>query len=157
MSDHDTCQDIEDLLVPLLDGELFGEERLLVERHVATCRACAQALDEHQRLVGVLGELPEAPPGSIRERVIAAGRRARAREATRRWLAAAATILLTLTLAWFGYRTYLAGSDSEPIPDLPVVEEIVSLYDVGGEDLVGDLEIVHAVFELSQESLPEDY
>jgi ferric-dicitrate binding protein FerR (iron transport regulator) len=157
MTQEGACQEMEDLLVLMLDDELSPEEKQRVERHVATCRTCAVALEEHRRLVGVLGELPEAPPGSIRDRAIAAHRQAAGRETAWRWLGAAATVLLTLTLSWFGYHLYRTHVEGEPIPDLPVVEEIVSLYDVGAEDLVQDLELVRAVFELSQEALPEGY
>jgi anti-sigma factor RsiW len=149
---------MEDLLIPFLDGELTPEEARCVKEHLAGCQACARVLEEHRRLFGLLLELPEAPRARGGDRAVAARRVAGVRKAATRWVAAAAAVLLALTLLWFGYRTSVTEADGEPIPDLPVVEEIVSLYEVGGEDLVKDIEIVHAVFELSQEAmLPEDY
>jgi anti-sigma factor RsiW len=46
------CREFRDLLEEWLDGELSGEERAVVERHLQACTECAQYLEE-RRLLGM--------------------------------------------------------------------------------------------------------
>jgi anti-sigma factor RsiW len=45
------CGALEPWLSAWLDGEVFGEDRTRIERHVASCERCRAALDGH-RLMG---------------------------------------------------------------------------------------------------------
>lgn len=58
------CSEIKSLLSPYLDGALNGVERLIVSRHLETCKVCTQefsALSRTQELVAELGR-KQAPP-----------------------------------------------------------------------------------------------
>lgn len=39
------CKDVNELLVPYLDGELSKEEREVVELHLSTCPGCREELE----------------------------------------------------------------------------------------------------------------
>ncbi|HSU68331.1 MAG TPA: zf-HC2 domain-containing protein [Tepidisphaeraceae bacterium] len=39
------CRDVQRLMTPFLRGELQGEERFGVHRHLATCAVCAAAVE----------------------------------------------------------------------------------------------------------------
>ncbi len=57
----------------LLDGALHDEARLVLERHLATCAACAARLRDRQRLFALIESAPEAAPvQSLRAGVVAA-------------------------------------------------------------------------------------
>lgn len=49
-----SCSWCEGRLAPLLDGELTGRERALVERHTSNCIRCAQLLGELRVIDGLL-------------------------------------------------------------------------------------------------------
>ena len=151
MTDERTCQDAQELIVPFIDGELAPDEAQRIERHLAACRACARIRDEHARLQVLLGELPEYRSGSIALRVAAARMRLRRRQRAAAWLSAAAAVLFATCGTWLAVRTSSRQPEKDLIANLGVVEEIASLAEVGGVDLAMDLELVHAVYELSQE------
>ena len=151
MTDEWTCQDAQERIVPFIDGELEPDEAQRVERHLAACRACSRIRDEHARLQVLLGELPEYRSGSIALRVAAARMRLRRRQRAAAWLSAAAAVLFAAGGTWLAVRTSSRQPEKDLIANLGVVEEIASLAEVGGVDLAMDLELVHAVYELSQE------
>jgi len=57
------CEDLENMLSPLIDGELdeaLGKECLL---HIESCEKCRSLLEEHQKLDALIREIPvQAPP-----------------------------------------------------------------------------------------------
>jgi anti-sigma factor RsiW len=55
MMKHD---EIKQKLFALIDGPLSEQERALVEEHIPSCRECAKALEEWQKISGVLFSLP---------------------------------------------------------------------------------------------------
>jgi hypothetical protein len=70
-----TCAENRVLHSALLDGELGGDERALVEGHLAGCPECAQELERLARMLGMLQALPaaRAPLGFV-DRVLEAAR-----------------------------------------------------------------------------------
>jgi len=55
MMKHD---EIKQKLFALIDGPLSEQERALVEEHIPSCHECAKALEEWQKISGVLFSLP---------------------------------------------------------------------------------------------------
>lgn len=45
-----TCQELDRLLYPYLDGEFQPEERMAVETHLETCAACARRVEQEREL-----------------------------------------------------------------------------------------------------------
>jgi mycothiol system anti-sigma-R factor len=45
-----TCQELERLLYPYLDGEFQPEERMDMETHLATCADCARRVDQERQI-----------------------------------------------------------------------------------------------------------
>ncbi len=70
-----TCAESRELHSAFLDGELGGDERALVEGHLAGCPECAQELERLARMLGMLHALPaaRAPLGFV-DRVLEAAR-----------------------------------------------------------------------------------
>ena len=70
-----TCAENRELHSALLDGELRGDERALVEGHLAGCPECARELERLARMLGMLHALPaaRAPLGFV-DRVLEAAR-----------------------------------------------------------------------------------
>lgn len=61
---------VAELLSAYIDDEVSGDERALVEEHLATCSSCAQDLTTLRQTVTLLGQLPQvaAPrPFTLRE------------------------------------------------------------------------------------------
>jgi hypothetical protein len=54
------CERIEELLSSFLEGELSASEKSLVERHLATCQACASLYSALQETREALFGFPEA-------------------------------------------------------------------------------------------------
>jgi len=52
-----SCTQIENLLQAYIDGELGQSDRVILEQHVADCRACAALLRRHQRTCANLFEV----------------------------------------------------------------------------------------------------
>ncbi len=65
-----TCEQCQDQLSDLLEGELAPAAEREVRSHLATCPECARRLSELQTLVSALRGLPEIePPAELRERL----------------------------------------------------------------------------------------
>ncbi len=67
-----SCTNVQNLIMPYLDGDLSKDESNAVEDHVQECRKCARDLDNSQYLSRLLKDnldLPEAPK-DLREAVI---------------------------------------------------------------------------------------
>ena len=56
------CREFVQLVTDYLDGRLPDAERVRFEAHLAECDGCAGYLEDVQRLVGSLREMPVAPP-----------------------------------------------------------------------------------------------
>ena len=52
-----TCEDLEPLLHPFVDGEVDGPERFEIESHLAACPRCQASVAEHQRYKHKLREV----------------------------------------------------------------------------------------------------
>ncbi len=157
MIDPESCRDMEDRIILMVDGELREEEEAELLEHLAACARCRRVLEEHRRLREVLGELPQSPTRSIARRLGEVEARIRSREKISRLLKLAASLAVAAGLSWFSYRTTLAVVERKVIRDLPVVEDLDTLAEAGGADLLSDMELVDAVLELSQETIPEDF
>jgi anti-sigma factor RsiW len=101
-----SCETIRPLLHAHVDGELDLVRDLEVERHLASCPACARACQELQALQSALRSLlpPADPPPRLRTRIQSALRAAGAPPASPRpWWPRAAFPLLGISLvvaAW---------------------------------------------------------
>lgn len=100
---------LDDLdLDALLDGALTNEERRAVERHLASCSACASRLADRQRLFALIESATEAAPERpLRDGVVAALRPQPAALPRWAWLvsavqAVAAVALVVGGLLWIG-------------------------------------------------------
>lgn len=158
MSPKASCPGDHERIIAFLDGELPPAEARAVEEHLATCPVCTRLVEEHRRLDVLLGELPAAPPLSVTLRVAARHRQLVVRDRVTRWASWAAAICIVASGAWFGYQV---SRDEAPAPELAenwgVFQEIASLQQVGGGDVAAEPELVHAIFELAQETPLEDY
>jgi anti-sigma factor RsiW len=61
------CVETRALLGSLLEGELGPAERARIERHVASCPACAHELAIAERAAAALRDLPEAEKVRLRD------------------------------------------------------------------------------------------
>ncbi|HUP27833.1 MAG TPA: zf-HC2 domain-containing protein, partial [Chloroflexia bacterium] len=77
------CTEIRPLLSAYIDGEAAPEERGKVERHLAGCEDCRQAMAEYRAIGGSVRAMPmPVPPANLRRDV---WRAIEAREAGGRW------------------------------------------------------------------------
>ncbi|HKK05563.1 MAG TPA: zf-HC2 domain-containing protein [Gammaproteobacteria bacterium] len=105
------CVHISALLDDYVDGLLGPAEYEAVTRHVQDCGECRKALEETQRLIGALRQMPvPAPSADLASRVLKRARDASQaqRQTPRRWgfaagftTAAAAGLTLWLVTAWW--------------------------------------------------------
>lgn len=81
-----SCQRIQRLIQPYVDGELSREERDRVEAHVDGCAACAREVREAGRLVSLLaGALERRVSDRFEQDLMAALERAAPRSAPAAW------------------------------------------------------------------------
>ncbi len=103
------CTDIKVLLSGLIDDEVDRETRHVAERHIAGCDACRRLLDEAEALNELIvtdaetaagAGLPDDLVGNVLSRTVHADQRRGPHGLTNwlGWLAAAAVLLLTLSL-----------------------------------------------------------
>lgn len=61
--DHDplVCREFVELVTDYLESALPDDERIRFEAHMAECDGCAGYLEDMQRLLGSLHEVPEPP------------------------------------------------------------------------------------------------
>ncbi|MCX7799645.1 MAG: zf-HC2 domain-containing protein [Fimbriimonadales bacterium] len=105
------CRNAQAKLSALLDGELGGNEALLVREHLRQCARCSAEWRELRALKLALGQLTDAePPAGLEDRLLAAVRRQGSERRTiRLWVpAAAAAAAACATLA------LLQAASSEP-------------------------------------------
>jgi anti-sigma factor RsiW len=66
-----TCAEFVELVTAYLEGTLPGEQRAAFDEHMALCPGCERYLEQFQRTIDLIGELPEeslSSPG--RERLL---------------------------------------------------------------------------------------
>jgi anti-sigma factor RsiW len=107
-----TCQELDRITYPYLDGEFQTEERLEVEAHLSGCATCAQRIHSEARMQQALRRAarqamestraPDALRSSIREGL----RREQHREQQAGWMraSAAALVLLAAGGAWMAFQ-----------------------------------------------------
>ncbi len=116
------CQQARLSLGVLVLGVIDPEERPALEAHLTVCERCSAELAELAVLPGLLHRLDPvaaaaglpSPPASFQERVVAAGRVARARH-RRRLVAALGTAAAVIAAALL-VPALLGGSDPAPHP-----------------------------------------
>lgn len=101
------CESVRIELPALLYGELDGETRVRVERHVASCRSCRTELDGHRQTLAKLDEwtVERAPiPSNIRTPEAAAPNRFRWTRPVAVGVAAASLAFAALSLIGAGVQ-----------------------------------------------------
>lgn len=122
------CRDARLLLHAWLDDELGAAESVAVVEHLATCPACAQALQAHARLRDAMrtANLSHPAPTALRERLLARlpqpGRAPRTARRDWRFAIAALAALFVMTAALAGWQTFRLGRQA----DNALVAEAVS-------------------------------
>ena len=109
-----TCTEVRDQLDLLAADACDPQTRVVLERHLHSCPACAEQLTESRRLMGLLDlQLNDSGLERLRQRVDVQARPARKTRwfapTLRRALAAAALILIAL-----GLGVWMPTADSEP-------------------------------------------
>ena len=138
------CPDVEELIVPYLDGEASADEARVVETHASGCSRCARSLDLHRQLRETLRAGPGI--GALAGDGPATGLAGRARrEALRRsrgqrrlWTALAAAALLAAS-GTFIWKPWARGG-GEPQP---------------GEELLGALDVLEVFHDEGLEPTDE--
>ena len=74
-----TCEEVTQVLIDYVDGELPAPQRAALDRHLAVCRACRDYLDGYRKTIamGKRAFLPNADtaiPDSLVQAVLAARR-----------------------------------------------------------------------------------
>ena len=90
-----TCEEVQELISRLLDGELNEEEQADVAEHLASCPDCRAMHEAFRSLSGAIAEGLEEPPARLHETVMADVRR----EALRRRQAAPRRVRMLLAVA----------------------------------------------------------
>lgn len=73
-----SCDKVQDLLSPYLDGELEPGARAEMEAHFASCPACAGLADRMRQALAAFASFPEVEPGpALRRRLLAIPERQR--------------------------------------------------------------------------------
>lgn len=90
-----TCEEVQELISRLLDGELNEEEQADVAEHLASCPDCRAMHEAFRSLSGAIAEELEEPPASLHQTVMADVRR----EALRRRQAAPRRVRMLLAVA----------------------------------------------------------
>lgn len=117
MTVSDECASVREDFSALLDGELSGEDREIVDNHLSQCSECLRALDGFQRVDGLYGALTAVDaPGHLEDAV-----REALRPKTRRraWfkrppkiLLEAAAVLIIVALLASVVRTNMSEVDA---------------------------------------------
>lgn len=90
-----TCEEVQELISRLLDGDLNAEEQADVAEHLASCPDCRAMHEALRSLSGAIAEELEEPPARLHETVMADVRR----EALRRRQAAPRRVRTLLAVA----------------------------------------------------------
>jgi len=132
-----SCARMESRILEYLDGRSKENERLEVEKHLASCAPCAVRVNEFRAVSGLLDELPVIEPSlgfdvRVRARVAAEP----VKENWWAWLrvsprVAFAASMLLLAAVWMGYTSHnmiappidMQQADAQMMQDLPVLED----------------------------------
>jgi anti-sigma factor RsiW len=107
-----TCQELDRLLYPYLDGEFQPEERLDVETHLEMCAACARRVEEEREIQQSLRRAARhsiqssRAPASLRDGIQLGLRREQRRAQQFQWLrmGAAALVVVAVGGSWIALR-----------------------------------------------------
>lgn len=114
------CEQYQEMIGALLDGELSQQERAALRAHVAVCPACRAMLEAFEAISGAMQEEIVQPPEDftqkVMERVVAAERRAK--QPRPRWQRALA-LAACLALVVIGVTPWLPRASSVKAPDVP--------------------------------------
>ncbi len=107
-----TCQELERLLYPYLDGEFQPEERMDVETHLETCADCARRVEKEREIQQALRRAARhsvqtsRAPQSLRAGIQGGLRREQRRALQFQWLrlSAAALVVVAVGGGWFALR-----------------------------------------------------
>lgn len=140
-----TCPHDRQLLAGHALGSLDDEDRVAVERWLATCPTCRAEFDELEKLVGLLAvarERPVAVPGRIRDAVVADAVR---RRMTRRFVPVLVVCATVALLVGGVLGTAITGGPvTVTVPataDEPYGVDGAVSYEVTGEQLVVRLDL----------------
>jgi mycothiol system anti-sigma-R factor len=98
-----TCQELDRILYPYLDGEFQTEERLEVEAHLTGCATCAQRVHAEARMQRALRRAARQAvettraPDSLRASIRAGLRQEQRRAGQWGWMRASAAALVVVT------------------------------------------------------------
>lgn len=107
-----TCQELDRLLYPYLDGEFQPEERMDVENHLATCADCTRRVEEEREIQQALRRAARhaiqssRAPQSLRMGIEMGLRREQRRTLQLQWLrmSAAALVVVAVGGGWIALR-----------------------------------------------------
>ena len=141
------CDRARELFSPFLDGELTGEDRRWLEAHLEECAGCREALEELQRAVGLVRDLPKLePPAGLADRIVAAGVDASGGvsgdatenipaalvtlpfgiRASRRVVSAVSGLAAVMVVGVLGVYWYQEGAGSRPMGEIRTIASAVS-------------------------------
>lgn len=127
-----TCEEVRGLLSPYADGELDLVRATEIERHLAECPACAEALERTRALSSALGDpalyhqAPPDLPGRVRASLSPAGGPGK-RLAWRPIVAAVAAAVLVAVAVWGAVRGPAAPAGDELLAREVVASHVRSL------------------------------
>jgi mycothiol system anti-sigma-R factor len=107
-----TCQELDRLLYPYLDGEFQPEERMDVETHLETCAECARRVEKEREIQQTLRRAARhsvqssRAPQSLRTGIQVGLRREQRRASQFQWLrmSAAALVVVAVGGGWIALR-----------------------------------------------------
>ncbi|HEY0093924.1 MAG TPA: zf-HC2 domain-containing protein [Archangium sp.] len=107
-----TCQELDSIIYPFLDGEFQPEERLEVEAHLTGCAGCAQRVNLEARMQQSLRRAARQAvettraPDALRSRIQVGIRQEQRRDTQQWWLraSAAAVVVLMAGGTWMALR-----------------------------------------------------
>ncbi|MFP2932047.1 anti-sigma factor family protein [Pyxidicoccus sp. 3LG] len=108
-----TCQELDPLLYPYLDGEFQPEERMELETHLSGCAACQRRVEEEQQMQQALRRAARhsvqgmRAPASLRAGIQVGLHREQRRAQYGMWLRAGAMALVVVTVGggWVAYQS----------------------------------------------------
>ncbi|WP_164014236.1 anti-sigma factor family protein [Pyxidicoccus trucidator] len=108
-----TCQELERLLYPYLDGEFQPEERVDLETHLSGCAACQRRVEEEQQMKLALRRAARhtvqgmRAPASLRAGIQVGLKQEQRRAQYGVWLRAGAMALVVVTVGggWVAYQS----------------------------------------------------
>jgi anti-sigma factor RsiW len=134
-----SCEKMETRILGYVDGRLKKNERLDVEKHLATCAPCRLRVHEFRAVSGLLDELPVIEPSPAFDmRVHARVAAEPVKQSWWAWLRVSARVtlaasLLLLAAVWVGFYSRPSmpalpwsnpiEADAQMIQDLPVLED----------------------------------